>query len=187
MVSTGVSRLPPVSPDHFFPAMLAVRVPPSRRRCVFCVQVVRANFDCFGRDFFTPPGFIMPRPHPSDLQRLSDLHRCYSCASIRHVSMIFPVFDAHVPVDLAPLDSQALLLAPLSRDAPRAHTTSRKFPICVFCRRDLLHGHSAPPRPPRSQPYESIPDWEPDPDNPGDCDSSDDFDDPDGHDHEGHF
>ena len=47
-------------PDHFFPAMLSARVPPSRRRCVFCVQAVRANFDCFGRDFFVPPGFSMP-------------------------------------------------------------------------------------------------------------------------------
>ena len=35
----------------------------------------------------------------------------------------------------------------------------------------------APPKPPRlwSQPVEPIPDWEPDPDNPGGCDSPDDL------------
>ena len=32
-------------PDHFFPATLAPRVPPSRRRCVFCIRAIRANFD----------------------------------------------------------------------------------------------------------------------------------------------
>jgi hypothetical protein len=46
--------------------MLAPRVPPPRRRCVFCVRAIRRNFDCFGRPFFTPPRFTMPRSHPDD-------------------------------------------------------------------------------------------------------------------------
>ena len=61
-------------------------VPPSSRRCVFCVQAVRANFDCFGRDFFVPPGFSMPYLHRDDSKRLADLHRCCSCASMRQPS-----------------------------------------------------------------------------------------------------
>jgi len=65
------------------------------------------------------------------------LHRCYSCASMRHASMLFPIYNAHVPADLALLDSQTPLATPLSRDAPRAHTASQKFPVCVFCRRGL--------------------------------------------------
>ena len=163
-------------PDHFFPAMLSGRVPPSRRRCVFCVQAVRANFDCFGRDFFVPPGFSMPYLHRDDSKRLTDLHRCYSCASMRHVSMLFPIYDADVPVDLAALPSQSRLLAPLPRDAPRANTASRRFSVCVFCRRDLLRNCIAPPKPKRRKPVEPVPDWEPDPDYPGDI-SPDDCDD----------
>jgi len=174
-------------PDHFFPATLAPRVPPSRRRCVFCIRAIRANFDCFGRDFFTPPGFTMPHLHPDDSKRLADLHRCYSCASMRHASMLFPIYNAHVPADLALLDSQTPLATPLSRDAPRAHTASQKFPVCVFCRRDLLVGRSAPPRPSRPQSDDPIPDWEPDPDCPGDCDHPADSDDPDHNDLEIHW
>jgi hypothetical protein len=136
---------------------------------------------------FTPPGFTMPRLHPQDSTRLADLHRCYSCASMRHSSMLFPIYDAHVLSDLAPLHSQSRLLAPLSRDAPRAHTASQKFPVCVFCRRDLLRNHSPPPIPPRRQPGELTPDWEPDPDRPGDCESLDDSDDLDDDDNETHL
>ena len=176
-------------PDHFFPAMLSARVPPSRRRCVFCVQAVRANFDCFGRDFFVPPGFSMPYLHRDDSKRLADLHRCCSCASMRHKSMLFPKYGADVPVDLAALPSQFRLLAPLPRDAPRAETASQAFSVCVFCRRDLQRNRIAPPKPPRlwSQPVEPIPDWEPDPDNPGGCDSPDDSDDFDDIDQEVHW
>ena len=174
-------------PDHFFPVMLAAHMPPSRRRCAFCIRAIRENFDCFGRAFFTPPGFTMPRLHPDDSRRLTDLHRCYSCASMRHASMLFPIYDAHVPLDLAPLDSQSRLLAPLSRDAPRAHTTSQKFSVCVFCRRDLLRSHHPPPKPPRRQHDEPTPAWEPDPDYPGDCESIDDFDDLDDDGHEDHL
>ena len=116
------------------------------------VNECRANFDCFGRDFFVPPGFIMPHLHPDDEKRLTDLHRCYSCASMRHVSMTFQIYDADVPMDIALLDSQTRLLAPLPRDAPRACTASRKFSVCVFCRRDLLRNRIAPPKPPRRQP-----------------------------------
>jgi hypothetical protein len=174
-------------PDHFFPAMLSARVPPSRRRCVFCVQAVRANFDCFGRDFFVPPGFSMPYLHSDDSKRLADLHRCYSCASMRHKSMLFPKYGADVPVDLAALPSQFRLLAPLPRDAPRAETTSQRFSVCVFCRRDLQRNRIAPPKPLRRQPVEPIPDWEPDPDNPGGCDSPDDSDDLDDIDQEVHW
>ena len=174
-------------PDHFFPAMLSARVPPSRRRCVFCVQAVRANFDCFGRDFFVPPGFSMPYLHRDDSKRLADLHRCCSCASMRHKSMLFPKYGADVPVDLAALPSQFRLLAPLPRDAPRAETASQAFSVCVFCRRDLQRNRIAPPKPPRSQPVEPIPDWEPDPDNPGGCDSPDDSDDFDDIDQEAHW
>ena len=174
-------------PDHFFPAMLSARVPPSRRRCVFCVQAVRANFDCFGRDFFVPPGFSMPYLHRDDSKRLADLHRCYSCASMRHKSMLFPKYGADVPVDLAALPSQFRLLAPLPRDAPRANTASQAFSVCVFCRRDLQRNRIAPPKPPRRQPVEPIPDWEPDPDNPGGCDSPDDSDDFDDIDQEVHW
>ena len=163
-------------PDHFFPAMLSARVPPSRRRCAFCVRAVRANFECFGRDFFVPPGFIMPRLHPDDSKRLTDLHRCYSCASMRHISMTSRIYDADVPIDLALLDSQTRLLAPLPRDTPRANTASQKFSVCVFCRRDLQRNRIAPPKPPRRQSDEPVPDWEPDPDYPGDCDSPDDSD-----------
>ena len=173
--------------DHFFPAMLAPRVPPSRRRCVFCIRAIRANFDCFGRDFFTPPGFTMPHLHPDDSKRLADLHRCYSCASMRHASMLFPIYNAHVPADLTLLDSQTPLATPISRDAPWAHTASQKFPVCVFCRRDLLIGRNAPPRPSRSQSDDPIPDWEPDPDCPGDCDHPADSDDPDHNDLEDHW
>ena len=174
-------------PDHFFPAMLSARVPPSRRRCVFCVQAVRANFDCFGRDFFVPPGFSMPYLHRDDSKRLADLHRCCSCASMRHKSMLFPKYGADVPVDLAALPSQFRLLAPLPRDAPRAETASQAFSVCVFCRRDLQRNRIAPPKPPRRQPVEPIPDWEPDPDNPGGCDSPDDSDDFDDIDQEVHW
>ena len=174
-------------PDHFFPAMLSARVPPSRRRCVFCVQAVRANFDCFGRDFFVPPGFSMPYLHRDDSKRLADLHRCCSCASMRHKSMLFPKYGADVPVDLAALPSQFRLLAPLPRDAPRAETASQAFSVCVFCRRDLQRNRIAPPKPPRSQPVEPIPDWEPDPDNPGGCDYPDDSDDFDDIDQEVHW
>ena len=174
-------------PDHFFPAMLSDRVPPSRRRCVFCVQAVRANFDCFGRDFFVPPGFSMPNLHRDDSKRLADLHRCYSCASMRHASMLFPIYGANVPVDLAALPPQFRLLAPLPRDAPRAETASQAFSVCVFCRRDLQRNRIAPPKPLRRQPVEPIPDWEPDPDNPGGCDSPDDSDDFDDFDQEVHW
>jgi hypothetical protein len=162
-------------PDHFFPATLAPHVPPSRRRCVF------------GRDFFTPPGFTMPRLHPDDSIRLANLHRCYSCASMRHASMLFPIYNAHVPADLALLGSQTPLVAPLSRDSPRPPMVSQKFPVCVFCRRDLLSDRSAPPRPLRCQPDEPIPDWEPDPDYPGVCDDPADSDDLDDHDLEDHW
>jgi hypothetical protein len=164
-------------PDHFFPAMLAPRVPPPRRRCVFCVRAIRENFDCFGRPFFTPPRFTMPCSHPDDSKRLADLHRCYSCASMRHTSMLFPIYDAHVLLDLTLFDSQSRLLAPLSPDAPRASFPNQKFSVCVFCRRDLLRSHSAPSIPPRRQPNAPVPDWEPDPDHPGDCDYQDDSDD----------
>ena len=174
-------------PDHFFPAMLSARVPPSRRRCVFCVQAVRANFDCFGRDFFVPPGFSMPYLHSDDSKRLADLHRCYSCASMRHKSMLFPKYGADIPVDLAALPSQFRLLAPLPRDAPRAKTANQAFSVCVFCRRDLQRNRIAPPKPPRRQPVEPIPDWEPDPDNPGGCDYPDDSDDFDDIDQEVHW
>ena len=174
-------------PDHFFPAMLSARVPPSRRRCVFCVQAVRANFDCFGRDFFVPPGFSMPYLHRDDSKRLADLHRCCSCASMRHKSMLFPKYGADVPVDLAALPSQFRLLAPLPRDAPRAETASKRFSVCVFCRRDLQRNRIAPPKPPPRQPVEPIPAWEPDPDFPGDCDYPDDSDDFDDIDQEVHW
>ena len=163
-------------PDHFFPAMLTDRVPASRRRCAFCVQAVRVSFDCFGRDFFTPPGFTMPRLHPDDSKRLTNLHRCYSCACVRHISMHFQTFDANILINLAPLDSQSRILVPPPRDAPRARITTQKFLVCVFCRRELL-SHTAPPKPPRSRPPEPVPEWEPNPDYPGDCDSPDDSDD----------
>ena len=106
---------------------------------------------------------------------------------MRHVSMTFQIYDADVPMDIALLDSQTRLLAPLPRDAPRACTASRKFSVCVFCRRDLLRNRIAPPKPPRHQPVEPIPDWEPDPDFPGDCDSPDDSDDFDDFDQEVHW
>jgi hypothetical protein len=54
-------------------------------------------------------------------KRLADLHRCYSCASMRHASMLFPIYNAHVPADLALLDSQTPLATPISRDVVQAH------------------------------------------------------------------
>ena len=118
----------------------------------------------------------MPRLHPDDSKRLTNLHRCYSCACVRHISMHFQIFDANILINLAPLDSQSRILAPPPRDAPRARITTQKFLVCVFCRRDLL-SHTAPPKPPRSRPLEPVPEWEPNPDYPGDCDSPDDSDD----------
>ena len=169
-------------PDHFFPAMLASGVPPARRRCAFCVEVVRAQHDHFGRPFFVPSGFAMPTPHSDDLTCLAQLRRCASCASMRHPSMLTVAREGTMLACFHPA-VPCTISAPIPRDAPRRPATC--VPLCVFCRRSQRHEQHTGSVPSTSAPSTSpcpAPDadrtwrWQPDPDDPG-CSSGSDVDD----------
>lgn len=119
-------------PDHFFPAMLRTGVDVHQRRCVFCMAYVREHHDLFGRPFFLPSGFSMPACHADDLDRLSRLRRCPSCAAMRHPSLLAPFEDAEVFTCLYS-HSTWQLEAPISSESPRASIPI--VSICRFCRR----------------------------------------------------
>ena len=134
-------------PDHYFPAMLGAGTPPPRRRCALCIQFVRQNHDLFGRPFFTPPNFHMPTPTPEDEERLTELVRCPSCASMRHRSLLCDFPGAQVFDSLYPYGSGRVLRAPVPPTAPRGPTPV--IPLCVFCRRDQRRARAQPePEPP---------------------------------------
>ena len=161
-------------PDHFFPAMLASKVPPARRRCALCVHAVRSTHDLFGREFFMPSGFVMPSPQTDDLRCLSQLTRCPACASMHHPCMFSMHRGANVVRSLlhsAPLP----LRAPIPRDAERVTIhSSKSVAICVFCRRSQRRAQPEP-RPRASAPLSRTWRWQPNPDDPG-CSSGSDSD-----------
>ena len=128
-------------PDSFFPAVLAVGTPPARRRCVFCMQATREQYDVYGRPFFIPRGFTFVPPTDADLYCLShDLRRCPSCASMRHRDLFRNFPGAEVFVSLHPTAAH-MIRSRFPSDSPRVALPAG-WRICLFCRRTQAYARA---------------------------------------------